>query len=437
MNTSTKLMYGAGGFAMHASNFIIVTWLTKFYTPGPGKHLVAPAAFAAIVLLGRIVDAITDPVVGYWSDHHEGASGRRIPFIKWGSPFLMLFLILAFTPITSTQSTINAVYLAAVLAGFFFFYTVVITPYLSLIPELTTDPNERVNLTTIQGIFILIATIYVAALSGPIIDAIGYLAFILISGVLVFIASVLPLKAARPVPYKRDPQHEAGLKAIIRWTFSTMKNIPFRYVLISTSFFWFGLNLLMAGVALWVVNVLGGKDADIAVVMGPLILSNLIGFPIFNLIAKKKGKYFAFLLMFVGMVIVGPIWYFVERQPGNIPYLHAMVMSFLLGLPLAGFQALPYAILSDVIDHDEKLSGERREAIFFGMQAIVQKTMIGLSMVILQMMRVWFGEQMGLKLLGPVAALFSLIGLISFLGYPLREAHLTSSATVEPAQNND
>ncbi len=430
MSRMSQFLFGAGGFAMHASNFLIVTWLTKFYTPGNGKDLVDPWLFGLIFLFGRIIDAVADPVVGYWSDHHEGKLGRRIPFIRWGAPFLALFLFLSFTPITKTASLANGIYLAVIMAGVFFFYTVVITPYLALIPEITNDPKERVNLTTIQAVFILIATVYVAALSGPLIQALGYVYFMLLSSLLVLAASLAPLWAAKPQPYTRPKgKEEATIGQIVKWTLSTWNNRPFRHVLLSTSFFWFGLNLLMAAIALWVTNVLGGKEADVALVMGPLIVSNLLGFWLFNILARRRGKYFAFILMFIGMILVTPSWFFVQRLTGDMPYLHAMIMSFCLGFPLAGFQSLPYAVLADVIDHDEELSGERREAIFFGMQAIFQKSMIGLSMVVLQLMRSSFGEVMGLRLLGPVAAISCLIGLISFLGYSLRELPENPSTT--------
>lgn len=428
MHTSSRVMYGAGGFMMHASNFIIITWLTKFYTPGPGKHLVDPTLFAYIFLLGRVVDAVADPIVGYWSDHHEGPKGRRIPFIRWGAPFLTLFLILAFTPPINSLSSINGYYLTCVLAGFFFFSTAVVTPYLSLIPELTDDPKERINLTTYQAVFILLATLYVVAVSGLLIQWMGYTYYILLSGVLVYITAILPLRVVQPKPYTRPSSHTSGITAIFRWTFSTLKNRSFRHILFSTSMFWFGLNLLMASVALWVVNVLGGKEADVALVMGPLIVSNLLGFPVFNKLAKRKGKYVAFVVMFVGMALVAPLWFFVERQTGTMPYLHAMGMSFLLGIPLAGFQVLPFAVLSDVVDDDEKEHGERREAIFFGMQAIAQKTMIGLSMIALQYMRIYLGEQIGLKIVGPIASVACIIGLLGFIRYPLREKHLSTAS---------
>ncbi len=431
MNFWSRLLYGAGGFAMNASNFLIVTWLTKFYTPDSGNHLISPVLFGYIFLAGRIVDAVTDPIVGYWSDHHRGKNGRRFPFIAWGAPFLAFFLIIAFTPPVAHESLWNAAYLLVVMAGFFLFSTIVVTPYLSLIPELTSDSKERIDLTTYQAIFILIATIFVAVASGPLIQVLGYFPFMLIAGTLVFLTAIAPLKVIQRKPYfpqSEEVPHRKSLKEVMKWTFSTLKNKPFRHILWSTSLFWFGLNLLMAGVALWVTNVLGGKEGDVALVMGPLILSNIIGFVIFNRFARSKGKYRAFILMFVGMVLIAPFWFFVERTSGPWPYWQAMILFFFLGFPIAGFQVLPFALLADVIDYDEKERGERREAIYFGMQAIIQKTAIGLSMVALQYLRTTLGEVLALRLIGPIVAIACLMGILSFRGYKLRESSFPTDA---------
>ena len=424
MNFWSRFLYGSGGFAMHASNFLIVTWLTKFYTPSSGENLISPVLFGYIFLVGRIVDAVTDPVVGYWSDHHEGKRGRRFPFIAWGAPFLAIFLIASFTPPMAHESSWNALYLLLVMAGFFFFSTIVVTPYLSLIPELTTEPKERIDLTTYQAAFVLVATIFVAVASGPLIELLGYFYFMLMAGTLVFLAAIAPLKVIEKKAYKHTGETKSGLKEIVGWTFSTLKNKPFRHVLLSTSLFWFGLSLLMAGVALWVTNVLGGKESDVALVMGPLIVSNIIGFILFNRLARAKGKYIAFVITLISMMLIAPIWFFVHRTSGELPFLQAMILFFLLGFPIAGFQVLPFAILADVIDHDEQQQGERREAIYFGMQAIVQKTVIGIAMVVLQYMRISFGESLALRLIGPIVGVSCLFGIFFFRGYSLREKTL-------------
>jgi GPH family glycoside/pentoside/hexuronide:cation symporter len=270
---------------------------------------------------------------------------------------------------------------------------------------------------------VLLATIYVAALSGPMIQSLGYGATMAISALLVWLTSWLPIRVA---PAPKPPEVMAAYEKAPFWVmwgraWGTLRSRPFRHLLLSTSAFWFALNLLMASLALWVVNVLRGKEADVALIMAPFIVANLLGFVLFNFLARRIGKYKVFVLMFASMALIAPWWYMVERQSGSLPYSHAMVFCFLLGFPLAAFQAIPFAILADVIDHDEKEHGVRREAIFFGIQAIFQKTFIGLSIVVMQYMRVSLGEERALRLLGPVAGVFCLIGLLAWLGYPLRE----------------
>lgn len=418
----TYLLYATGGFSMHASNFLLSTWLIKFYTPGPDKHLIDPIFFGYIMLFGRIIDAITDPLVGAWSDHHKGPRGRRVPFLLWGAPILALSLWWSFTPPVAGQSVWNGVYLAAMMAIFFTFYTIVVTPYLAILPELSNDAKVRVNLTTYQAGFVLLATIYVAALSGPMIQRLGYGTTMAISGVLIWLTSWLPILVA-PQKDTVEAAHTEKASLPVIWTRSwgTLRSKAFRHILLSTSAFWFALNLLMASIALWVVNVLKGKEADVAMIMMPFIVANLLGFVVFNRMAHRFGKYKVFVIMFVMMATIAPFWYLVQRQQGDWPYLHAMLLCFGLGFPLAAFQVLPFALLADVIDQDEREYGVRREAIFFGMQAIFQKTSIGLSIVVMQYMRTSLGEVTALRLLGPLAGLFCLIGLITWIGYPLRE----------------
>ncbi len=418
----TYLLYATGGFSMHASNFLLSTWLIKFYTPGPDKHLIDPIFFGYIMLFGRIIDAVTDPLVGAWSDHHKGPRGRRVPFLLWGAPILGLSLWWSFTPPVAGQSVWNGVYLIAMMAIFFTFYTIVVTPYLAMLPELSSDSKVRVNLTTWQAGFVLLATIYVAALSGPMIQKLGYGTTMAISGVLILLTSWLPILVA-PNKDTAESAHTEMSSLPVMWarSWGTLRSKAFRHILLSTSAFWFALNLLMASIALWVVNVLKGKEADVAVIMMPFIAANLLGFFIFNRMAHRLGKYKVFVVMFVMMAAVAPFWYLVQRLDGNWPYAHAMLLCFGLGFPLAAFQVLPFALLADVIDQDERENGVRREAIFFGMQAIFQKTSIGLSIVVMQYMRIHLGEVTALRLLGPLAGLFCVIGLLCWVGYPLRD----------------
>ena len=84
-----------------------------------------------------------------------------------------------------------------------------------------------------------------------------------------------------------------------------------------------------------------------------------------------------------------------------------------------------FAALSDVVDYDEQLTGKRREAIYFGVQAIFQKTMIGISIAAFGIIAFIGSDsnvsEIGLKLVWVAAAASFLIGFFVFMKYPIRE----------------
>ena len=94
------------------------------------------------------------------------------------------------------------------------------------------------------------------------------------------------------------------------------------------------------------------------------------------------------------------------------------------GIPVAGFLMLPFAILSDIVDYDESFSGMRREAIYFGVQAIFQKSMIGLSVLAFSLMVLADDKVvnvLGMRWVPVVAALSFAVAFVTFWAYPLRE----------------
>jgi hypothetical protein len=93
-------------------------------------------------------------------------------------------------------------------------------------------------------------------------------------------------------------------------------------------------------------------------------------------------------------------------------------MTGLAELPVAGF-GLAFALLADVIDADTARTGIRREAIYFGVQAILQKSMIGFSVVAFAFLQRAPGTS-GLVWTSLLAGTFCLCGLVFFLHYRLR-----------------
>jgi GPH family glycoside/pentoside/hexuronide:cation symporter len=96
------------------------------------------------------------------------------------------------------------------------------------------------------------------------------------------------------------------------------------------------------------------------------------------------------------------------------------VLIALAAFPMAVFGILPNAILSDIAEHDAVTTGNKKEAIFYGVRTLMSKIGQMLSMFIFSSLLLFgkdIGDSLGIRLTGPVAAAFSLLGLIFFLMY--------------------
>ena len=157
LNLTTKLSYGAGDMGPAMTANILVFFLMPFFTNVAGL----PAGLAgSILMIGKISDAINDPIIGIVSDRTRSRWGRRLPWMLLGIiPFSFLFFLQWIVPNFSGDSNVNNLWLFAyyLLIGVLFniAYTAVNLPYQALTPELTEDYNERTSLNSFRFAFSL------------------------------------------------------------------------------------------------------------------------------------------------------------------------------------------------------------------------------------------------------------------------------------------
>jgi len=424
LSMGRKAAYATGGIAMNLTNLVISQWIYKLYVPSPETALVVVPVFGAIFFLGRLTDGITDPLIAYWSDRLRSKWGRRIPFILFGVGPLALVFFLLWMPPSPGLHWSNTLWAFVFIQAYFVLYTVVVTPYLALIPEITSDLDERVNLTTLQAVGVMVGTA-VFAVIGVVIESWGWAALGgVVAGLCVvsFVPTLLWIRE-RPTTPASDEAPQGEQPGLITWMRLTFHNRPFLHLVVATSFYWFGLNLLIMVVPYWVQDLLGLGEGDVPILMGPFLLMNLVCFFLFNDMAKRWGKHMAFMVTLVGSALVVPALSLVGHLPFGSELVQSAVVMGLIGIPTAGFMMLPFALLADVVDYDEQLTGQRREAISFGMQAVLQKTMIGASIFAFGLM-VLGGQTtsiVGLRAVPLVAAVAFIAGFVAFLRYPLRE----------------
>ena len=415
----TLLTYGVGGMAMNLTNLVVSQWLYERYVVG---GVLGAGVFALILLAGRLTDGLSDPLIAFWTDNLQSPYGRRLPFLRWGLVPFAVACFLLWIPPPASGPGLRAVYGFAVTQFYFLMYALVITPYLALLPELSTDRRQRLNLTTVQATAALGGTL-VFALTGTVLQAGGYAAVGVMLSLAVLISFSPPafaLKESRP----QARAESAGIKQLYRWLWEAASNPDFHPLLVATSLFWFSLNLILMLVPRLVEERFHAPPGTVTVIMLPFIALNLAGFFICNALAKRFGPHRCFAAALLLAAIIFP---FFGLCGGFLPGVaSAQGVAALAALPVAGFSVLPFALLGEVIDRDADRSGRHREALYFGVQAIFQKGSIGLSVIVFAYLQ---AGGLGLSTAGLVAGAACLFGA-AFYGCAL--ARGTLSAPIRP-----
>ncbi len=420
-----KILYGAGSGGFSLIDRVLITWLFYYYITSPlegVEALMPPFAFGIIMFLGRAIDAVADPVIARWSDNYRGRLGRRMPFMLFsGVAYAVVFVLLFYPPVAET-SALNSVYLAVLLGIYFTLFTGYVTPYLALLPELARGNKDRVDLATFRAVFMLLGVGLALIGSGVLIGMIGFHGMVWALALVGLVLLYLPL-LIKERDYAAAKPATLGLLEAIKTTF---KNHAFVIYLVGNVTFWLGFNIITLNLPLYVTVLLGGTEDEASIYFGLAFVVALLFFPVVNILSKKIGLKAVMMFALVSFTVLLPLFYFLGRPVlGLTPEVFGYVLMALAGLPLAVIFIVPEAIVAAVSDMEVKLSGQRREAMYFGAQGFILKLALGLSTVITGGLLQLFGstveQPLGIQLTGPVSALFILVGVIVFSRYPEKE----------------
>ena len=387
-----KILYGMGYLSVALTTDVTLTWLLKCYRPDPldvrWKVLVSGAGFAAAVLLGRVVDALADPLVGYWSDRVRTRLGRRKPFILVGAPLLALLFVLIWTPPTPGISAANAIYLGATASAFFFVFTIVVCPYLAMLPDITRDRTERVSLTAWQAAFNVVGAVGGMALVGYLIEHYGYRTMAVSLSPVILFCSWAPLLVPQTAASARPST--LVLPSALRRTLQNPLFLP--YVLAQLCF-WIAVRMTL----LVLPKLLGVRaqvaETKIGLVMAAGLLVAALLLPFMPRCARRVGKKRLLIgsMLYFGLLML-PLPFIGDLPLALSPLGQAFLLMACAGPAVAVLFTLPNAIVADIVDRDETSTGERREAIYFGVQGLIVKFGMGVGGAMAAVLLERFGE---------------------------------------------
>ncbi len=396
-----KVGFGVGRMIVegtHGSQYVLVN---PVYNMQLGVN---PAALSLIDFVKRIFDAVTDPIIGQFSDNFRSRWGRRLPLMAAALlPLSLLYGALWWFPAAATKDYLFW-HLLLVSLVFYTFHTLYSIPLNGLIMEASRDYHERSRIVGIAmafGFVIQIGSQWLPWLTyqfknpdtgepdtirGLRIVALCCVGFFLLIG-------LLPVLLCKERNYHRVAAKQekipllASLKAV--WG-----NRQFMTVLWSRFIFCFCYS--MVGIMAGYMNVYFVFGGDKQAAFGAFryigssfhitaLLASLFFFP---WLVRRLGKKTA-LQVAAGLLVLGCISKLFLYIPGQ-PWLQIIVISF-NGLANAGFGLIPAAMLADLADEDELATGLRREAVFGSLLSWFEKAGNSLGGLISGVMLVWIG----------------------------------------------
>lgn len=338
----------------------------------------SPVVAATIVFVPKAWAIFWDPVVGAWSDRHQSARGRRAPFILGGTLGVSVSFALLFNaPVAGDIQTIAfvmLVYFAMASA-----YSLFAVPYVAIPAEASPIAAERERLMTWRMVFAMLGVLvgaglapHLVALAGGGRHGYGIMAFIIAAacGVAMFVTfltvrdfpgNAVPATAG-PRPARGGIRRVLGNRDYLR--------LWICYVLMMS-----GASLFTAMVPYFVTRVLGRSEGDSGTALLALLVSTIVSLPLWAKAQRHWGGWRLMVLAVIGYGIVAGAF---ALLPHGMALARAVPLFFVLGVPFAGLQLLPFTLLAHVA-HADAQSGLRQEGLYTGIWTAGEKLALAIG----------------------------------------------------------
>lgn len=350
--------YAVGGVGFSATNQIVMVYLTFFCTDIFG---ISSLTVAGLMLVTKVIDAITDPIMGFIADQTRTKSGRYRPYLIYGAPVLGLLIYLLFSA-PNLSTAMKVVFIYAVYIAYSLAFTVVGVPFTSLVPVLAKDSTERTMVVSWKNIMIQVGRLFITSFALPLVElfgggAVGWGRFGALVGVLItlcFWCVAWGLKPYDTIDLKIKRPKVNMLKEMHLIT----KNKPLLMLMLA-----FGTDMI-ANSTLLAVNmyyfkyVLGRVDL-VPITSVALTVTGVISNFAIPFLTKKFGKkrlyWFGSLFSILPLAIL-----FVKPV---VPSGALIVLLALFGLISTLPSALAWAMLPDCVDYAEYVTGVKGNGV--------------------------------------------------------------------------
>jgi GPH family glycoside/pentoside/hexuronide:cation symporter len=358
---------------------------------------VSPAWIGLILMIARLFDAFTDPLMGWISDNTRSKWGRRRPYIAIGSILCGLaFPLVWFVPAGSTE-TQAIIYFSITTLIYYSAVTVFNVSYMTLSFELTGDYSERTRVMAARTFFgalsgLTLAWVFSIANTDLFSDPLTGMRVVGVVIGVVFIVSGLPAAIGTRERYHKiaSAQAKQSLLSSLKGAFLYA---PFRILMVLTVVIVFCTQAVTAfGIYINTYYVYGGDVKAAAALTAWYATVNLLAtwasLPALTWAARRFGKTRT-LAITMAIGCTGAVLKWFLFQPG-MPYAQLIVACFVAPAN-AGFWVLVNAMKADMCDWDELKTGLRREGMFAAVSGWLQKLAAAFTFSFAGAVLVWTG----------------------------------------------
>lgn len=387
----TKLAYGSGAIADGVKNNGFEYFLLFYYSQVLGVDF---ALVGATLMIAMVVDGLTDPIVGYWSDNLRTKMGRRHPFMYAAVIPVGIAYIFAWNPPAGLTGNELFPYLLMITIAVRVAFTFYDVPSSALVAELTDDYDERTSFLSFRYAFgwvggvamaaytLLVLLVETETYGSGFLNVEGYQTYGYISAA-VIAASILmcALGTHSHIPNLRQPPRaqQITLGKVFSEIGETLSNKSFQGLFVAALF-----GFMAAGIAASLNYFINGFFWEFSTTQTfyltiSVFISAGLAFILAPLVSKTLGKK-------TGAIIVGAIAFSVAPMPVILRLLGVMppngsellfniilvVTIFDVALIIA-YQILSSSMIADIVEESELKTGRRSEGIFFAGISFMRK----------------------------------------------------------------
>lgn len=458
---SEKIGYGFGDMSSSMFWKIFSYYLPFFYSNIFGLSL---AHAGTLVLVTKLYDAVSDPVMGLIADRTNTRWGKYRPYLLWiAIPFAVAGILAFFTPQTDNY-TFKHVYAYVTYILMMTVYTAINVPYGAMLGVMTDDSREKSVFSSFRMFFAFIGSFIAMGSFEPLLKlrqsilgtlpaewtladstpadwTIAVSVIGIVCAVLFILSFVMTRERVTEAEMAKEPvkenSNETAKTSVAEDLKALVTNGPW-WMLLGGGIAILLFNCVRGGAAAYYFADVLGTNAIFTLALFLTVgeISQLVGVVVTVPVSEKIGKKATFLLVLVAVTVLSIIVAFLPETPAGMWAL--LVSQILICIAIGINSPLLWSMFADVADYSELKNGRASTGLIFSSSSMAQKfgAAFGSAIVLWVLMAFGYDNAKGAvqtpEALATIKALISWIpaigsaaGIAIMLGYPLTDKKMS------------